>query len=166
MRIGRKNHGHRGVARFEQRPPDPFAKRSDDVGVASANAGIELYRSEPKIEQDRRSILPAQGVHVRADLSEHRAFVHPAVVFRQAQRDAMAPALRCQRFRSDRPHLLMRNNPQAASHGHGRDRSAHTFQGDIFVGVAHEFRYRAEAADAPGCISIRQMTGKKIELVI
>jgi hypothetical protein len=42
----------------------------------------------------------------------------------------------------------------------------HAFQDDIFVGVAHEFRYRAEAADAPGCVSIRQMTGKKIELVI
>jgi len=78
----------------------------------------------------------------------------------------MAPALRYQRFRSDRPHLLMRNDPQAAAHGDGRDRSAHAFQDDIFVGVAHEFGYRAEAADAPYCVSIRQMTGKKIELVI
>ena len=50
-----------------------------------------------------------------ADLGEDRAFVHPAIVFRQAQRDAMTPALRCQRVRSDRSHLLMRNDLQAAA---------------------------------------------------
>src|SRR6516164_5242221 len=42
MRIDRKNHGHRAVARLEQRPSDPFAKRSDYVGVAGANARIQL----------------------------------------------------------------------------------------------------------------------------
>ena len=42
MRIGREDHLHRTVARLKQRPPGPFAKRSDDVGVASANERIKL----------------------------------------------------------------------------------------------------------------------------
>ena len=166
MRIGRKNHSHRAVARFEQRSPGPRAERCDDLGIAGANAGIQLQRSEPKIEQNRRAVLRAQSVHVGPDFGEGRAPVHRADVFRQAQRDAMAPALRCQRFRSDRPHLLVRNDPQAPARGDGRDRAADAVQDDVFVGVAHEFGDRAEAADAPGCLSIGQMTGKKVGLVI
>ena len=46
------------------------------------------------------------------------------------------------------------------------DRAADASQDDVFVGVAHEFGDRAEAADTPGCLSIGQMTGKKVGLVI
>jgi hypothetical protein len=60
----------------------------------------------------------------------------------------------------------MRNEPQAAARGDGRDRTAPVVQDDLFIGVAHEFGDGAEAPDAPGCIGIGKTIGKKVELVI
>jgi hypothetical protein len=80
----------------------------------------------------------------------------------KAQGDAVAPALRRQRFRGDRAHRVVRLDPQAPARGNRRHRSVRALQGDVLVGVAHEFGNDAETPDTPSSVNIGKMTGKKV----
>ena len=80
MRIGAKDHPHRGIAVFEDGAAAEFAQPRGEIGVADAHAEIRLQRAEAEIEQDGFAILRPQRLVIGADFRQRVAAVHRAIV--------------------------------------------------------------------------------------
>jgi hypothetical protein len=165
MRIGRQDDFHGAARRTEYGLPGRDPQRRDDILIATAHVKIGMQGAETEIEQDAGTVFLAQRLAVGADFSERGASAHRALCFRQAERDAMAPAFGGGRFRGDRAKVRMPRNAQPAARRDHRHRAVVAGQHDWFVGVAHEFGERTERAQAPCDFAVRGLFGENFHQV-
>ena len=91
----------------------------------------------------------AQRLCVSAKLGEHAAAVHGAILFRQAERDALIPVGLVDALGCKRPDVGIELQRNAAAIGHDGDRVlAHAHLRGLVL-VAREFGDRPECAEAP-----------------
>ena len=165
MRIGRQDHFHCFAAGTEYGFSGAAPQRRDDIRIAAADMEISLQGPKPEIEQDAGAIFFTESLAVGADFGELRASAHRAARFRQAERDAMAPAFGGGGFRRNRAEIRMRRDAQGSLGGDRRDAAVGSVKHHRFVGVARKFSESAERAEAPCDLVVGGLFGKKIQKI-
>lgn len=163
VRAGRQNDRHRFAVRSEDWLSDTAPQLGDDVLIVAADAHIDLQSTKTEIENDSGLVLVAQGIAIRSDFAEHHAPAHCAIVFRQAQRSAMAPALGRRRFRG---HQAQRQTQVELDCAPRRDhRNCISGGGKRYrlVGIVRELGDSAKCAHAPGGLGIGELFREKIQ---
>ena len=114
-----------GIAGLEHRTARAVrASSAATRGIGHAHAGVDLQRVEAEIEQDRAAIVLRAAPRGRGRARSARAPVHGAGCLRQAERDAMAPAVARRALGGHEPHAGARLEPDAAARGDRRHRAA------------------------------------------
>ena len=139
------------------------AQAFGERAIRGADATVDLQGAEPEIEQHRGAVLRTQRFGVRADFAQHSAPAHRAGLLGQAERDALAPALRGDRFECDRPQVRMREQPDAAARRHDGTRHFAMLNVGRLIGVTRELRDRAERAEAPLRVRVGELSRDQIK---